>query len=156
MICLCFFHSAQIRKAIVDQFGQGQVLPKCELLLRWLHRDKPHGCLEHDIDLKGAKDCSYFTLYIPDAGEKSVTVNILCKICKYQCVDTLPAEDMATPSPVATDSVLLSPNIGNTTSSPRGMSAIYKILKYEKSTKVPEILPCKNHSHVALDRRTLQ
>ena len=69
-------HFEQIRKANVDHFISGQMIPKCELLLRWPHRDKPHVCLEHDIeltgakDLKGAKGCSYFTLYVPDAGER--------------------------------------------------------------------------------------
>ena len=46
------------------------MVPRCELLLRWPHTDKPHECLEHGIDLIGAKGCSLFTLYIPDAGEQ--------------------------------------------------------------------------------------
>ena len=60
----------QIKKANVDHFESSQTIPKCELLVRWIHRDKPHVCLEHEIDLKGAKGCSYFTLYIPDEGER--------------------------------------------------------------------------------------
>ena len=67
---VCFILCMQIRKANVDHFGHGQAIPKCELLLRWPHRDKPHVCLVHDIDVTGAQGCSYFTLYIPDAGEK--------------------------------------------------------------------------------------
>ena len=63
-------HFEQIRKANVDHFSHGRMIPKCELLLRWQRGDKPHVCLEHDIELTGAKDYSYFTLYIPDAGEK--------------------------------------------------------------------------------------
>ena len=46
------------------------MVPRCELLLRWPHTDKPHECLEHGIDLIGAKGCSLFILYIPDAGEQ--------------------------------------------------------------------------------------
>ena len=46
------------------------MIPKCELLLRWPHVGKPHACLEHEINLIGAKGCSFFTLYIPDAGEQ--------------------------------------------------------------------------------------
>ena len=59
----------QIKKRNVDHFCGGQMIPRCELLLRWPHTDKPHVCLEHVIDLIGAKGCSFFTLYIPDAGE---------------------------------------------------------------------------------------
>ena len=66
----CSCHFEQIRKAYVDYFSSGQMIPMCELLLRWLHRDKPHVCLEYDIELTGTKGCSYFTLYIPDAGER--------------------------------------------------------------------------------------
>ena len=72
-VLFCFvlhFHFTQIRKASVDHFGCGRTIPKCELLLQWPHRDKPRVCLVHDIDLTGAKDCSYFTLYIPDEGER--------------------------------------------------------------------------------------
>ena len=64
------FHCEQIRKANVDHFESSQTIPKCELLVRWIHRDKPHDCLEHKIDIEGAKGCSYFTLYIPDEGER--------------------------------------------------------------------------------------
>ena len=46
------------------------MIPRCELLLRWPHADKPHVCLEHGIDLIGATGCSFFTLYFPDAGEQ--------------------------------------------------------------------------------------
>ena len=60
----------QIRKGNIDHFSGGQMIPKCELLLRWPHSDKPHACLEHEISLIGAKGCSFFTLYIPDAGEQ--------------------------------------------------------------------------------------
>ena len=73
-------HFEQIRKANVDHFSCGGMIPKCELLLRWPHRDKPHVCLEHDIeltgvkDLKGSKGCPYLTLYIPDAGERHQVV----------------------------------------------------------------------------------
>ena len=63
------YHFEQIKKANVDHFSCGQMIPKCELLLRWPHREKPHVCLE-DIELTGAKGCSYFTLYVPDEGEK--------------------------------------------------------------------------------------
>ena len=69
-------HFEQIRKAYVDHFSSGQMIPKCELLLRWPHKDKPHVCLEHDIELEGAKGCSYFTLYIPDAGERCQVVKL--------------------------------------------------------------------------------
>jgi len=60
----------QFKKINVDHFYGGQMVPRCELLLRWPHTDKPHECLEHGIDLIGAKGCSFFTLYIPDAGEQ--------------------------------------------------------------------------------------
>ena len=60
----------QIKKANVDHFESSQTIPKCELLVRQIHRDKPLDCLEHEIELKGAKGCSYFTLYIPDEGER--------------------------------------------------------------------------------------
>ena len=60
----------QIKKANVDHFESSQTIPKCELLVRQIHRDKPLDCLEHEIELKGAKGCSFFTLYIPDEGEK--------------------------------------------------------------------------------------
>ena len=59
---------AQIRKSNVDRFSYGQMIPKCELLFRWPHTDRPHVCLEHEMNLLGAKGCSSFTLYIPDAG----------------------------------------------------------------------------------------
>ena len=64
------YHFQQIKKSNVDHFSSGQMIPKCELLLRWPHREIPHVCLEHDIELTGAKGCSYFTLYVPDEGEK--------------------------------------------------------------------------------------
>ena len=48
------------------------MIPRCELLLRWPHTDKPHVCLEHGIDLIGAKGCPFITLYIPDAGEQFI------------------------------------------------------------------------------------
>lgn len=73
---------------------------------------------------------------------QSVTVKytlILHKKCvNLKCVDTLPGEDIPTPSPVATDSRLFSPNFGNTISSPRGTSAIYRttaIWKVQKSSR---------------------
>jgi len=62
--------TSQIRKENVDHFSCGLMIPKCELLLRWPHVDKPHACLEHEINLIGAKGCSFFTLYIPDAGKQ--------------------------------------------------------------------------------------
>ena len=87
----------------------------------------------------------------------SSNFSIWLKRCvNLKCIGTLPAEDMVTPSLVATDSRLFSPNIGNTTSSPRGTSAIYRLLQYEKSTKAPEILPCKYHSYVALGKPMLE
>ena len=49
-------HFEQIRKANVDHLSCSGMIPKCELLLRWLHKDKPHVCLEHDIELTGVKD----------------------------------------------------------------------------------------------------
>ena len=69
---LTLVHSfyTQIRKGNIDHFCGGQMIPKCELLLRWPHPDKPHACLEHEINLVGTKGCSFFTLYIPDAGEQ--------------------------------------------------------------------------------------
>ena len=70
----CSCHFEQIQKAYVDHFNSGQMIPKCELLLRWPHKDKPHVCLEHDIEITGAKGCSYFTLYVPDAGERCQVV----------------------------------------------------------------------------------
>ena len=33
---------------------------------------KPHVCLEHEINLIGAKGCSFFTLYSPDAGKLAI------------------------------------------------------------------------------------
>jgi len=45
------------------------MIPRCELLLQWPHTDKPHVCLLHVIDLIGAKGCTFFTLYVPPAGE---------------------------------------------------------------------------------------
>jgi len=60
----------QIRKGNVDRFSEGQTIPKCELLLRWPHRDKPHVCLDHKIEMIGANGYSFLTLYIPDSGEK--------------------------------------------------------------------------------------
>ena len=59
----------QIRKGNVDRFSGGQMIPRCELLLQWPHPDKPHVCLLHKIDLIGANGCTFFTLYIPPAGE---------------------------------------------------------------------------------------
>ena len=85
-------HFEQIRKANVDHFSLGGMIPKCELLLRWPHRDKSHVCLEHDIELTGAKDCcSYFTLYIPDAGEKSSLILLqefyMHIMCESFCIE---------------------------------------------------------------------
>ena len=71
LIPACLFY-AQIKKGNVDHFGGGRMIPKCELLLRWPHADKPHVCLEHEINLIGATGCSFFTLYIPDAGEQFI------------------------------------------------------------------------------------
>jgi len=33
---------------------------------------KYHVCLEHEINLIGAKGCSFSTLYIPDAGKLAI------------------------------------------------------------------------------------
>ena len=115
----------QIRKANVDHFGHGQAVPKCEFLLRWPHRDKPHVCLIHDVDITGAQGCSYFTLYIPDEGKK---FTITVRICESQCIQNLsfPAEDTPTLSPVPPDSELFSPSSWSTTAfSPRGVSAAH-------------------------------
>jgi len=61
---------AQIRKGNADRYSGSQGFPKCVLLLRWPHTDKPPVCLEHEINLIGAKSCSFFTFYIPDEGEQ--------------------------------------------------------------------------------------
>lgn len=61
---------AQIRKGNADRYSGSQGFPKCVLLLRWPHTDKPPVCLEHEINLIGAKSCSFLTLYIPDEGEQ--------------------------------------------------------------------------------------
>ena len=73
----------QIRKRNVDHFCGGQMIPRCELLLRWPHTDKPHVCLEHGVDLIGAKGCSFFTLYIPDAGEQSNELTLSKNSCSH-------------------------------------------------------------------------
>lgn len=67
---------AQIRKRNVDHFCGDQMIPRCELLLRWPHTDKPHVCLEHRIDLIGAKGRSFLTLYIPGAGEWYIKLTV--------------------------------------------------------------------------------
>ena len=59
----------RLGKEMLIIFSSGQMIPKCELLLRWPHADKPELCLEHEIKLIGAKGCSFFMLYIPDAGK---------------------------------------------------------------------------------------
>ena len=74
VVILVACHFEQIKKANVDHFSSGEMIPKCELLLQWPHKDKPHVCLVHDIELTGTKGCSYFTLYIPDAGERCQVV----------------------------------------------------------------------------------
>ena len=63
----CLLH-VQIKKRDVDHFGHGRVIPKCELLLQWPHADKPQVSLVHNIKLIGAKDRSFLTLFIRDAG----------------------------------------------------------------------------------------
>jgi len=57
-----------IRKVNVDHFSGGRMIPSCVLLLQWLHPDIPHACLEHEINLIGARGCSFFTLYTPKAA----------------------------------------------------------------------------------------
>ena len=80
------YHFEQIKKANVDHYTCGQMIPKCELLLRWPHREKPHVCLEHDIELTGAKGCSYFTLYVPDEGEKYSYAMYSCMYERFHSV----------------------------------------------------------------------
>ena len=69
----CLF-SVQISKGNVDHYSGERTIPKCILLLVWTRKDTPV-CLDHKISLSGAKNCSFFTLYIPAASEyKSETL----------------------------------------------------------------------------------
>lgn len=53
----------QITKKQVANFSSGKIIPKCELVLKWVGDTSPT-CLHHQIDLLGADDDTYFLLRI--------------------------------------------------------------------------------------------